>query len=438
MSESNPAESVSTNNDSQPVRPKRGIRKKFLIGLGLLFALALGYNAFRSWQASSLLESRLEALRKQGVALTLDELQAERLSEEDNAQTWIRRARPQTEALNKLLSDYQQSEEFDAFRPNADQIEVLEKAFSEHAEAFEFYAKASSCQGFQSDWRIGELPSESLQVNMDDSAEARSIMRHFVARAGLLMAKSDFDEALELGLQLLAFSRRVAYPPMVIGYLGGVAGQSISLDMITAVLERTTLTDVQRTQVDDALAECEAVDGFKHAIASECVYGLTAFRKDIFGGPVQSMVMWKFKLDACDYLDLMRRMDEWASEPRYAIADEFEHVADQESGQLTQMIVPALLQVRRAHDRGLARVRCVRLLNALQRQYPGGIPNEPSLDELPGSEDSRLDPFSGDSLKVLITAEEVVVYSVAANVNDDGGIFDAEKDHGIRIRRLVD
>jgi len=172
MSDTNPAEPVSTNGDDQPIRPKRGIRKKFLIGLGLLFALALGFNAFQSWRASSQLEARLEKLREQGVALTLDALQAERLAEDDNAQTWIRRAKPHTEALDKLFRDYHGSTEFETFQPTAEQIEVLEKAFEEHAEAFKLYAKAAECAGLQSDWRIGEQPSESLQVNMDDCTEA--------------------------------------------------------------------------------------------------------------------------------------------------------------------------------------------------------------------------------------------------------------------------
>lgn len=435
MSESNPAESVSTNDDNQPTRPRRGIRKKFLIGLGLLLTFALGFNAVQSWRASSQLESRLTKLREDGVPLTLDELQADRLAEENNAQTWIRRAKPHTEALDKLLRDYQGSEEFATFTPTAEQVELLEGAFAEHTEAFDFYAKAASCSGLQSDWRIGDQPSESLQTNMDESTAARSIMRHCAARAGLLMGQGDFDEALELGLQMLKLSRAVEHQPMVIGHMVGLACRSISLNVLVAVLERATLTDEQRGEIDQALAECESVESFRHALASERIYGLAAFRSEIFGGPLQSMVVWTFKFDACDYLDMIAQIDQGLVESRHAIVSRLDALAKKEAGPLTSLSKSALLQFRLSHDRMLTRVRCVRLLNALQRHYPDGIPIEPAVDKLRVSQKSIVDPFSGDPLKVVVTDEEVVVYSVAINGADDGGEFGNDKDQGIRIKR---
>jgi hypothetical protein len=435
MNVANQPEPDSSNNEGQPVRPKRGIRKKFLIGLGLLFALALGFNAFQSWRASSQLESRLEKLREQGVPLTLDELQAERLAEDDNAQTWIRRAKPHTEALDKLLRDYQGTEEFQTFRPTDEQIEMLENAFEEHAEAFELYAKAASCSGFQSDWRIGEQPSESLRIHLDEVSEARSVMRHCSSRAGLLMTQRRFDEALQLGLQMLKFSRAVEHQPMVIGHMVGTACRFISLNVLVALFERAPLTDTQRGQIDAAVADCESVDSFRHALASERIYGLAAFRSEIFGGPVQSMVVWTFKFDACDYLDLIEQIDESAARSRDSIVSELAALSEQKSGPLTKMSTSALLQFRLAHDRGLARVRCVRLLNALQDQFPDGIPDQPLLSELSGAEDTRLDPFTGKPLVVRVTEENIVVYSMGINGTDEGGQFDDQADEGIRIKR---
>jgi len=376
----------------------------------------------------------LEELRDQGVALTLDDLQAERLAEDDNAQTWILRAKSHTEALDKLLRDYQGSEEFRSFLPTDEQVEWLEKAFEDHAEAFELYAKAAGCSGLQSDWRIEDQPSESLQVNMDDCAGARSIMRHCAARAGLLMAQERFDEALQLGLQMLKFSRAVEHQPMVIGHMVGIACRYISLNVLVAVFERTPLTDEQRGEIDQALAGCESVDSFRHALASERIYALAVFRSEIFGGPVQSMVVWTFKLDACEYLDMIAQVDEWSTDSRHSIGAKLDVLARKESRPLTNLSTSAFLQFRLSHDRALARVRCVRLLNALQRHYGAAIPNAPELGELPSSEESRQDPFSGQPLKVLVNDDEVVVYSVGENGTDEGGRFDDEEDQGIRIK----
>lgn len=80
-------------------------------------------------------------------------------------------------------------------------------------------------------------------------------------------------------------------------------------------------------------------------------------------------------------------------------------------------------------------MRCVRLLNALQNQFPDGIPDQPLLSELSGAEDTRLDPFSGEPLVVRVTEEDIVVYSVGINGTDEGGQLDEQADEGIRIKR---
>lgn len=374
-------------------------------------------------------------LREQGVALTLDDLQAERLDEDDNALTWIRRAKPHTRALDEVLLKYQESPEFEMLQPTVGQVEVLKEAFEEHPEALVLYAKAADCSGFQSDWRIGAEPIVSLTEQMEDQQEPRRVMRNWSARAGFLMSQGHFDEALQLGLQMLKLSRAVEHQPLVIGHMVGMACRSISLNVIVAVLERSPLTDEQHDEIDRDLAGCESVDSFRHALASERIYGLSAFRSEIFGGPLQSMVVWTFKFDACDYLDMIAQLDDWANRSRHSIVSELDALMQREAGPLTSLSKSALLQFRLSHDRMLTRVRCVRLLNALQRHYPDGIPIEPAVDKLRVSQKSIVDPFSGDPLKVLVTYEEVVVYSVAINGVDDGGEFGDEKDQGIRIRR---
>ncbi len=307
---------------------------------------------------------------------------------------------------------------------------MLREAFQQHAEAFSHYERAADCLGYQSDWRIGAQPSKSLALHLKTISETRSAMRHCSARAGMLMSQGKFDEALKLGLQMLALSRLVEYEPMVVGYLVGTACRLMSLKVIGAVLERSPLTNKQRRRIDSALADCESANGFKHALASERIYGLASFR-EFLGGSMA--LLWWFKLDECDYLDLMDEMNLLATRPRHAIADELNGLAEGEYGVMTGLFVPAILQVRNAHDRALARVRCVRLLNALQRKSPEGIPNKPALGELPGTEESRQDPFTGKPLVVRVSDEAVVVYSVGLNGTDDGGSLDDQKDQGIRI-----
>ncbi len=129
----------------------------------------MGYNAFQNWQASLQLEARLETLRKNGEPLTLKELDSKVLPKEENALTWIRRAKPHTEELNKLLFDYIQSDECSSLRPNAEQVKLLEDAIRNHKEAFSLYQRAAACSDYQSDWRtIGSQPSEALGEHLEN------------------------------------------------------------------------------------------------------------------------------------------------------------------------------------------------------------------------------------------------------------------------------
>ena len=434
MNASNSTQPILEPDDEQEsVLPKRNLWKTLLILLGLILTLSLGYSVFRTWQARLQLEARLAKLRDQGVPLTLDKLYSKSLPEDDNAQTWFRRSRPYTEKLAQLLNDYQSTEEYRSLRPNTEQVKMLQQAFAQHAEAFSLYTQAAACSGYQSDWRIGTLPSESLKLIFMNSSETRLIMRHCLARAGLLMAQDKFEEALKLGLQMLTLSRRVEYQPMVLGYLVSMACRLMSLNVIGEVLQRSALTDEQRQRIDSALADCESVNGYKHAMASERIYGLASFRSDIFVGSIQSFVIWKFKLDACDYLDLMDDMASLATQPRHAISEKLIGLTQREVGSLTRLVTPALLRFRNSHDRSLARVRCVRLLNALQRKWPEGIPDKPIFNELPGAEDWRQDPFTGKPLIIRVTEKAVVAYSVGINGTDDGGSLDDHEDQGIRI-----
>ena len=75
----------------------------------------------------------------------------------------------------------------------------------------------------------------------------------------------------------------------------------------------------------------------------------------------------------------------------------------------------------------------MRLLNALQRKWPEGIPDKPIFNELPGAEDWRQDPFTGKPLIIRVTEKAVVAYSVGINGTDDGGSLDDHEDQGIRI-----
>ncbi len=425
----------SADNIKQSARPKRKLWKKALILLGLLLSLALGYNAFQNWQASLQFEARLETLRKNGEPLTLKELDSKVLPKEENALTWIRRAKPHTEELNKLLFDYIQSDEYSLLRPNAEQVKMMEEAFVVHKEAFLLYARAAKCPGYQSDWQIiGTRPSEALGEHLENVQETRAIMRHCLSRASLLMAQDKYDEALTQGLQMLVLSRHAESEPMVISYLVSIVCRRMGLKVITTVLERSSLNEKQRDKVDLAIAACESNRGLKHALDSERIFGLASLRSHLIRTRFISLVTWNFNREACNYLDLMEAMDHLSSRSYFEIIDEINRLKKRDFGLQTTNVFPLIVDTQIAHNKALALGRSVRLLNALQRKYPQGIPEEIQPNDYPDNLNFWQDPFNGKALIVHTSADSIAVYSVGENGTDDGASLDDGKDQGIQIK----
>jgi hypothetical protein len=76
-------------------------------------------------------------------------------------------------------------------------------------------------------------------------------------------------------------------------------------------------------------------------------------------------------------------------------------------------------------------MRCLRILNADQRQSEQVSDESLSLDEVELPESAKIDPYSGESLNIKKSANGWVIYSVFKNGKDDGGNFEAEDDWGV-------
>jgi hypothetical protein len=116
--------------------------------------------------------------------------------------------------------------------------------------------------------------------------------------------------------------------------------------------------------------------------------------------------------------------------PRYKADSEIKQIRQQAatSGALTKLVFPALHVTRDAMDRTRANIRCVRVLNVWLGycEQHGKAPNE--LVDLGLESEALVDPFNGKPLVVRDMPEGVVVYSVGADGNDDGGTAKEMKD----------
>jgi hypothetical protein len=87
-------------------------------------------------------------------------------------------------------------------------------------------------------------------------------------------------------------------------------------------------------------------------------------------------------------------------------------------------------------DRLTADVRCLRIVNAMAKWKAF----DSELDALGLPPACLIDPFDGRRLRMKRTPNGPIVYSVGANLLDDGGDFDQAKDVGLgpSQRRISD
>jgi len=141
------------------------------------------------------------------------------------------------------------------------------------------------------------------------------------------------------------------------------------------------------------------------------------------------------KAVACQELDLqldytLERELVIADLPRYKADSEIKQIRQQAgtSGTLTKLVFPALHATRDAVDRTRANIRCLRVLNAwlAYSEAHGAAPK--TLVELGLDGEALVDPYNGKPLVDRETPEGLIVYSVGADGNDDGGTSEGMKD----------
>ncbi len=130
-----------------------------------------------------------------------------------------------------------------------------------------------------------------------------------------------------------------------------------------------------------------------------------------------------FKRDECDFLDVLALQIADASSSyddssgRAAIQDLVNH-----SGPLTQQMATSDQAIRLAVNRDQALVRCLRLLNAIQRYEQSGSTFKPGVTDLGGLPvDAITDPYDGKLLRVKKSAQGWRIYSVGRDLADGKG-----------------
>ncbi len=407
--------------------------KRSLIALGILITILLITNAIFISIRGRLLEKKLEAIRTAGDPVSFPQLAQATVPPEQNAAVFLRRAQAGVESISKELYAVYSNEGFVDGKLSENDLKAIESALSASPGVIPLLRQAADCHEYdpQPDYTVD--PQAFIANSLERLGRLRAVSRVLAARVHLLVAKGDREEAMQTCLTMIRLSRLFNREPAVIGFMVSLACRSIGIRAVNAVLRSGPLQKSSHDALDAELALCDSTEAYMHALKTERVLGIESFRSyrtELW--PSRAM----FPGDECDYLDLISEHFEFASRPfSDLVAAGLELKQQGQIGVLSRLVLPALLQCRVANDRVSARMRCLRILNAVHSRADDGDNSEPMLAKLDLPPDAMADPFTGAPLRVQKTADGWLIYSMGENLHDDGGDLSERRDIGIGPNR---
>lgn len=411
--------------------------KWLAIGVGLLLAIALTVNAIASWRAGVRLEALLQPLQEAGDPLKLADLASAPPPPEKNGATFLRRAARDMEALGREIAPLSKDEYLKDDRLTAKGAELVKSAMSAYPDVLPLLEQAANAPEYdpQHDFEIAQPVNEFLTPFLNHVQSLRSAARLLHYRTDLLRRENDRDGAMRASLVSLRFSQQIAREPLLIGYLVALATRSIALEDLDRSLRDGDVSDALRDQLEAQLERSLDESPFVAALKSERAYGLSSF-EELTSGPVAAVLLWKFRQDECDYLELLAGEIALAGEPRYRVASELSALQKPPAGigMLTAGVAPAVAVARTARDRVETVAQCLRVYSALQVFLARNEGQRPELDKLGLPAELTTDPYDGQPLRLKPVDGDWMVYSVGENLKDDGGKSDGMADVGVGLK----
>jgi hypothetical protein len=198
-----------------------------------------------------------------------------------------------------------------------------------------------------------------------------------------------------------------------------LACRGVAVQSANRALRAGPISEPTRDALEKELAQHDLVAAFRQAMRSERVLGLQLIRE-----MNMSLAPWPFgpKLDQCLYIEAMEAAIRGADRP-YADSSARAEATRlfERGGAVIALIAPAVEAAANAGARVQSRLRCLRVLNAVQRYEQAGRTPEPKLSDLGLPADAIMDPYDGEPLHLKKLPEGWLVYSVGIDLKDGGG-----------------
>ena len=413
------------------------ISKWIAIATGLLVAIALIANGVFAWQSERRFESKIAALRSAGEPTSLAELMPKPVPPERNAAVYLDRVASQLLVFEKAEGQFYETplgkswEEAEEKRelPNPEQLAAIRAIVGADTDILSALQKAAACDAYvaQLDFK---LPANAFleQVINHRVSPIRRLARFVRWKMIMLIVDGKSEDAIVLGIEMLKVARLYDRQPLLVHYLVSVAVRGVILDLLNVALRQGQVSDRVRRELEKELALQEDRKPFQQAFRSERAFGISHMLEQLKGAPAYARwPMRNWMLNELEVLDWANRS---ATQPWIIVRSQADEIAKEQQDPVTlagfdekTLIGPSISAAFQAETRHLTLTRCLRVLNALGAYFDRAGKDAESIDKLDLLPDAMIDPWSGESLRLKMTKDGWIVYSVWHNKKDDGGVI---------------
>lgn len=388
-----------------------------------MIAILLIANAIWVWRSGAKLRAEIESIRAAGDPVTLPELAGQPVAPEKNADTYLSRAEKDLEAIGRELNEVYSSDSFHEGRLSEEQLALVEKTLAAYPDVLPLLEQAAAAEEYHLVMDYGLSPTAFMAEYTLRLSRLRSVGRLLKARSLLLAEQGNRDAALRSTMLTLRLTR--FQDPMIIGYLVNVAVRGMAIDSASRLLQGGAVSDELHHELETLLAQHDTMPAFREALCTDRAFGISSFRETIPGRN-----NWLFRAywdpEEIAYLKLIKQ-EMTLTELPFSEVTQIRHQTKSGAwGMLGGLVAPAAEKAREAAERDRANVACLRVVNALVRREKPDQPPKADLSDLGLPAEASRDPFNGQPLRVKKVAGGWLVYSVGADLNDDGG--DEKKD----------
>jgi hypothetical protein len=414
------------------MRPSKKLLKR--TGLVVLFvaAVLLIIHSVRLSESDKRLEEQIAAIRAAGDPVRFTDLAGPPIPPEQNADTFLRRARQDIESLEKELTPLLKEGSIWDKRQDAEVLAKIRSAWEAYPAILPLLEKAAACDRYDAGYDYSANAITLVNEEIENAGEFRSCIRILDARAAWQLGERQRDDALTTTILMLKLSRHFdSRSAVVLRLLVGFASRGVSLHAVNRVRQDGPVSASVREMLEAELLSHNMAATSAAGLKTERVLGVENFAMMPKRSSWFLRHMWNE--DQSTYFEIMTvfiaSMDQTYVDFQVT-QSKLDIRFEGRRAPLAKLVMPAIQSFYESKARTEALIRCLLLLNKIAGLGDSVEPDALVLEQLNLPDSAMIDPYNGERLKIKKSVEGWMIYSVGRNLKDDGGILDDKTDVG--------